>query len=168
MAEQLVMIGKPAGKIAATIGTKQINANGQQALLQDIKLCIHDAYQEACLVGNFSRSPNGAQRIRAARIRTTRVNRHARPIGMTGPSARAQASRKDANKTPANMREGWKTFARREKADGHTQHNKCGRERVPPSGNSSPYPCSVQSSSAQHLFLLRGLYQTMMPRCCFG
>jgi hypothetical protein len=29
MVEQLVMIGKPAGEIAATIGTKQINANGQ-------------------------------------------------------------------------------------------------------------------------------------------
>ena len=61
MPEQLVMIGKPAGKIAAAIRTKQLDANGLQALLQDIKLCIHDAYQEARLFRNFPYSPNGAQ-----------------------------------------------------------------------------------------------------------
>ena len=61
MAEQLVMIGKPAGKIATAVRTKQLNANGQQALLQDIKLRIHDAYQEARLFGDLSYSPDGAQ-----------------------------------------------------------------------------------------------------------
>jgi hypothetical protein len=54
-------IGKPAGKIAATIGTEQLNANGQQALLQDIQLRIHDAYQEACLFGNFPYPPHRTQ-----------------------------------------------------------------------------------------------------------
>src|SRR5712664_3405247 len=103
MAEQLVMIGKPAREIAATIGTKQLNANGLQALLQDIELRIHHAYQEACLFGKFPYPQMAPSTIRAVRIRITRVNRHAWPRRMTGPSARAQASRKDANRTPANM-----------------------------------------------------------------
>src|SRR6478672_13815301 len=61
MAEQSVMIRKPAGKIAVAIGTKQINADGLQALLQDIKLRIHNAYQDPCLVRNLSRSPDNTQ-----------------------------------------------------------------------------------------------------------
>jgi len=61
MAEPFVMIRKPAEKIAVTIGTKQINDDGQQALLQDIKLRIHDAHQYSCLVRNLSCAPNNTQ-----------------------------------------------------------------------------------------------------------
>jgi hypothetical protein len=61
MAEPFVMIRKPAGKIAVTIGTKQINDDGQQALLQDIKLRIHDPHQYSCLIRNLSCAPNNTQ-----------------------------------------------------------------------------------------------------------
>ena len=37
------------------------------------------------------------------RIITTRVNRHTRSTGITEPSARAQVSRKDANRIPATI-----------------------------------------------------------------
>ena len=61
MPEQLVMIGKPAGKIATAVRTKQLNPYGLKALLQDINLGIHDAYQEARLFGDLSYSPDGGQ-----------------------------------------------------------------------------------------------------------
>ena len=61
MPEQLVMIGKPAGKIATAVRTKQLNPNGLKTLLQDINLGIHDAYQKARLLGDLSYSPDGGQ-----------------------------------------------------------------------------------------------------------
>ena len=38
MSKELVVIGKPTGKIAAALWAEQINTKGQQMLLQDVKL----------------------------------------------------------------------------------------------------------------------------------
>jgi hypothetical protein len=97
------MIRKRAGKIAVAIGTKQINADGRQALLQDIKLRIHEPHQYSCLVRNLSCARNNAKNYEHRQVHHTRVNRHTRSTSITEPSARAPVSRKDANRIPATI-----------------------------------------------------------------
>jgi hypothetical protein len=102
MAEPFVMIRKPAGKIAVTIGTKQINDDGQQALLQDIELRIHDSHQYSCLVRNLSCAPN-TQNYEHRQDHHDEGQSPYTSTSITEPSARAQVSRKDANRIPATI-----------------------------------------------------------------
>jgi hypothetical protein len=100
--EPFVVIRKPAGKIAVTIGTKQINADGQQALLQDIKLRIHDPHQNSCLVRNLCCAPNNTQNYEHRQDHHDE-GQSPHTIDEHNRSARAQISRKDANRIPATI-----------------------------------------------------------------
>ena len=61
VAEEPALIGQqPLREIAPRFRTKQIDAVGQKALLQDVELGVHDLQQDACLLRQLAASPDEA------------------------------------------------------------------------------------------------------------
>ena len=62
MVEKTALIGQqPLRKVPPPFRTKQIDAVGQQMLLQDVELGVHDLQQDACLLRQLARAPDEAK-----------------------------------------------------------------------------------------------------------
>src|SRR5581483_268773 len=62
VAEEPPLVEEPACKVAARFGAKQVDAEGQEMLLDDLKLRLHHLEQQMYLLGYLARAPNQAKR----------------------------------------------------------------------------------------------------------